>query len=105
MQPKANNKTAKRGKTRKPKLVYYSCLSETPIKEDQVYGEIGFVFGINSKTGKLHVSMPWRIGDRDHWLDLSRIEVKRRRVFMQKFCRECFKLARRMQADVKKSVR
>lgn len=92
----------KNAPSRKPKLVYYSCLTETPIKEDQVYGEIGFVFGVNSKTGNLHVSMPWAIGDSEHWIDLSRIEVKRRRAFMQNFCRECFKLARRMQANIKK---
>lgn len=90
-------KKTKKSKTMK---VVYAPYSHTEIKAEDILAEVGFIFSVNSRGG-LHVSTPWHLGDRDHWVGMERIKVARRNKFMRRFVKECYKLAKKMVKEYK----
>ena len=90
-------KKTKKSKTMK---VVYAPFSATEIKAEDILAEVGFIFSVNSRGG-LHVSTPWHLGDRDHWVGMERIKVARRNKFMRRFVKECYKLAKKMVKEYK----
>lgn len=90
-------KKTKKSKTMK---VVYAPFSETEIKAEDILAEVGFIFSVNSRGG-LHVTTPWHLGDRDHWVSMERVKVISRYKFMRHFVKECYKLAKRMVKEYK----
>ena len=84
------------------KKTVYAPYCNYPIYAKDILAECGIIFSEND-NGKIHVTMPWHIGDRDHWFTQDHGVSARRVRFMKKFCRECYKVGKRLAKEAAKN--
>lgn len=85
------------------KKTVYAPYCNYPINAEDILAECGIIFSEND-NGKIHVTMPWHIGDRDHWFTQDHGVSSRRVRFMKKFCRECYKVGQRLAKEEKQEA-